>query len=65
MDERQKLRHLLHHWMEHNQEHAEVYGEWAEKASASGNIEPSKVLGRLHRETEKLNELFEEALKQV
>jgi len=51
--------------MEHNQEHAEVYGEWAEKASASGNIEPSKVLGRLHRETEKLNELFEEALKQV
>jgi hypothetical protein len=51
--------------MEHNQEHAEVYGEWAEKASASGNTELSKVLGRLHNETEKLNKLFEEALKRV
>ena len=65
MSEREKLRHLLHHWMEHNQEHAEVYGEWAEKASASGNIELSTILSRLHNETEKLNTLFEEALKRA
>ena len=65
MDEREKLRHLLRHWMEHNREHAEVYRDWAEKVSASGNRELSKVLDRLHHETEKLNELFEEAMKIV
>ncbi len=63
MSERDKLRHLLHHWMEHNQEHAEVYGEWAEKVSASGDRELSTILSRLRHETEKLNTLFEEALK--
>jgi hypothetical protein len=65
VNEREKLRHLLHHWMEHNQEHAGVYGEWAEKASASGDRELSTILSRLHNETEKLNKLFEEALKRV
>jgi len=63
MNEREKLRHLLHHWRGHNQEHAEVYGEWAEKVSASGNRELSEILSKLHHETEKLNELFEKALK--
>jgi hypothetical protein len=63
MNEREKLKHLLHHWIEHNHEHAEIYGEWAEKASAAGNHELSKILGRLHHETLKLNELIEEAIK--
>ena len=65
MNEHEKLKHLLHHWMEHNQEHAEVYREWAEKLSSSGNMELSKILSKLHQETQKLNELFEAAIKVV
>jgi hypothetical protein len=65
MSEREKLRHLLHHWMEHNLEHAEVYREWAGKASSLGDEELSQVLGRVYDETKKLNQLFEEALKRV
>ncbi len=63
MNERDKLRHLLRHWMEHNREHAEVYGEWAEKTSSMGNSELSGILSKLCHETEKLNELLEQALK--
>ncbi len=63
MKERDRLRHLLRHWMEHNQEHAEVYGQWAEKISASGDSELSEILSTLRRETEKLNELLAKALK--
>lgn len=51
--------------MEHNLEHAEVYREWAGKASSSGDEELSEILGRLFDETRKLNQLFEEALKRV
>jgi hypothetical protein len=65
MSEREKLRHLLHHWMEHNLEHAEVYREWAGKASSLGDEELSQILGRVYDETKKLNQLFEEALKRV
>jgi hypothetical protein len=65
VNDREKLRHLLHHWMEHNLEHADVYREWAAKASSSGDEDLSKILGSLCEETKKLNRLFEEALKKV
>lgn len=65
MNEREKLRHLLHHWMEHNREHAETYREWAERVSSSGNVELSEILLTLSREAGKLNSLFEKAMKAV
>ncbi|HYA26717.1 MAG TPA: hypothetical protein VEE82_01840 [Thermodesulfovibrionales bacterium] len=65
MNEKDKLRHLLHHWMEHNLEHAEVYREWAAKASALGDKELSEILDTLYAETKKLNGLFEAALKRI
>jgi len=65
VNDREKLRHLLQHWMEHNLEHAEVYREWASKASSSGDEGLSKILESLYTETKKLNGLFEEALKRV
>jgi hypothetical protein len=65
VNEREKLRHLLHHWREHNREHAEVYREWAERVSASGNKELAEILERLHHDAGRLNLLFEEALKIV
>ena len=65
MNDREKLKHLLQHWMEHNLEHAEVYREWAARASTSGEEDLSKILESLYTETRKLNRLFEEALKRV
>lgn len=65
MNEREKLRHLLPHWLEHNREYADVYRQWAEKTSASGEEELSKLLDRLCHETEKLNDFLEEALRLV
>lgn len=65
MDEFEKLKTLLHHWMEHNDEHAQIYRDWAEKASSLGNQELSEILSRLSDETEKLNRLFEKAIKMI
>ncbi|MDI6727458.1 MAG: hypothetical protein QMD44_00860 [Thermodesulfovibrionales bacterium] len=65
MNELEKLKRLLHHWNEHNNEHAEIYRDWAEKASLLGNEELSKVLDKLYHETKKLNGLFEEAIKTI
>ncbi|MFA4915249.1 MAG: hypothetical protein WC560_01080 [Syntrophales bacterium] len=65
MNELEKLKVLLPHWMEHNSEHAESYREWAEKTSSLGKEELSKILFSLSKETRKLNELFEEALKKI
>lgn len=65
MNELEKLKRLLHHWNEHNNEHAEIYRDWAEKASSLGNEELSKVLDKLYHETKKLNGLFEEAIKTI
>lgn len=65
MNDREKLKSLLHHWMEHNHEHAEVYGEWAKKASALGNKDLSLILTTISQGTEKLDALFKEALALV
>lgn len=65
MNDRERLKHLLHHWLEHNLEHAETYREWAAKTASSGNEELSKVLETLCDETKKLNRLVEEALKKI
>ena len=62
MNDREKLKSLLHHWLEHNHEHAEGYSEWAKKASALGNEELSGILTQLSRETERLDKLFKEAI---
>lgn len=65
MDELEKLKRLLHHWLEHNNEHVQLYRDWAEKASPLDNRELSEILRRLSNETEKLNRLFEEAIKRI
>lgn len=65
MDELEKLKMLLHHWMEHNNEHVQLYRDLSEKASPLGNRELSVILKRLSNETEKLNRLFEEAIKKI
>ena len=65
MNDREKLKSLLHHWMEHNHEHAEVYSEWARKASALGNEELSGILIQLAKETETLDKLFQKAITVV
>ena len=65
MNDREKLKSLLHHWLEHNHEHAEVYSEWARKASALGNEELSRILTQLSNETERMGDLFQKALTVV
>ena len=65
MNDREKLKSLLHHWREHNHEHAEVYSEWARKASALGNEELSRILTRLSNETERMSDLLQKALTVV
>lgn len=62
MNDREKLKSLLHHWREHNHEHAEVYSEWAKKASALGNEDLSLILTTISQETEKLDTLFKKAI---
>lgn len=37
--------------MVHNNAHAEIYRDWAEKASSPGNEDLSKIFGRLYHET--------------
>lgn len=63
MNELEKLKMLLQHWMEHNNEHVQLYRDWAEKAPLLSNRELCEILRRLSNETEKLNRLFEEAIK--
>ena len=65
MDELEKLKRLLRHWMEHNNEHVQLYKDWAEKVSPIGNRELCEILRRLSNEAEKLNRLFEEAIKMI
>lgn len=65
MNEFEKLKMLLSHWMEHNIEHAETYREWAEKAASLGNPELSAALDQIHRETLKMNRLFQEAIEAI
>ena len=65
MNDLEKLKRLLHHWMEHNDEHAEIYRDWADKASSLGNEKLSEILGKLFHETKKLNDLFDEAIKTI
>ena len=63
MNDREKLKSLLHHWREHNDEHAEAYDGWASKMSSYGNEELSRILQVLAQETRKLNEIIEKAIK--
>jgi hypothetical protein len=65
LNDREKLKSLLHHWREHNQEHSGVYSEWARKASALGNEDLSLILTTISRETQKLDELFKRAIAAV
>jgi hypothetical protein len=51
--------------MEHNNEHVQLYRDWAEKVSPIGNRELCEILRRLSNEAEKLNRLFEEAIKMI
>jgi hypothetical protein len=51
--------------MEHNDEHAETYQNWAAKVSSLGMKELSEILTKLHRESKKLRELFEEAMRMI
>jgi uncharacterized protein YukE len=51
--------------MEHNDEHAETYQSWAEKMSSLGMKELSEILIKLHQESRKLKELFEQAMRMI
>ena len=63
MDDLEKLKKLLPHWMEHNDEHARTYKDWAQRMSSLGKNELSDALKEIHQESEKLQKLFEKALK--
>ncbi len=65
MDDLEKLKKLLPHWMKHNDEHAKTHKDWAEKMSSLGKKELSEALKAIHQESQKLRELFEEALRVV
>lgn len=65
MDVMEKLGKLIPHWMEHNEEHARSYLRWAEEAEAAGLAELARILKKVHEETVKINDLFEEAGKEV
>ncbi len=63
MDDLETLKKLLPHWMGHNDEHAKIYEVWAGKMSSLGKEELSEALRAIHRESQKLRKLFEEALR--
>jgi hypothetical protein len=65
MNELEKLGSLLHHWKEHNLEHAETYRKWAEKTAHAGKQHLSDILSRLYHDTESMDKLFDEALKEM
>jgi hypothetical protein len=62
MNEIEKLEHLLSHWVDHNRDHVNTYNEWAGKAAALGKNDLSVILKRIAEESNKLEELFREAL---
>jgi len=62
MTDLDKLAHLLEHWQEHNAEHAVNYRSWAEKAAAAGKTDTAELLRRAAAETDRLNDLFVQAL---
>jgi hypothetical protein len=61
----EKLKKLLPHWMKHNDEHTKTHKDWAEKMSSLGKEELSEALKAIQQESQKLRELFEEALRVV
>lgn len=65
MTELEKLKYLLEHWIEHNEAHVKTYSEWAAKAESLGKKELSVILNQITRESRRLNELFEKALKNI
>jgi len=64
MNDLERLATLLPHWKKHNDEHAEVYREWAGKASSLGREELAKTLLTLSFETKNLSKLFDQAIQQ-
>ena len=60
-----KLAHLLEHWQGHNLDHAENYRSWAEKAEASGRQEAAEILRQAAEATDRMNELFAQALEKL
>ena len=65
MEQLKKLKRLLNYWTEHNNEHAQIYMDWAEKVSSTGNEELSRTLVRLYMEQKRLNRRFEEAKRMI
>ena len=65
MEQLKKLKRLLNYWMEHNNEHAQIYMDWAQKVSSTGNEELSRTLVRLYMEQKRLNRRVEEAKRMI
>lgn len=65
MDDLERLKVMLEHWLEHNREHARTYKEWAERADAMGRKDIARVLSDISLESERLENLFIEALSMV
>lgn len=62
-DDFQKIHKLLEHWKTHNSEHAENYRVWAKKMEILGKQELASLLFEAYKQSLKLNEVFEKALK--
>ncbi len=65
MEQLKKLKRLLNYWTEHNNEHTQIYMDWAEKVSSTGNEELSRTLVRLYMEQKRLDRRFEEAKRMI
>jgi hypothetical protein len=63
MDKRQKIIKLIEHYKTHNEEHARSYSELVPLVSELENPRLTDIVERLSQESQKLNPLFEEALK--
>lgn len=65
MDDLERLKVMLEHWLEHNREHVQTYKEWAERADAMGRKDIARVLSDISLESERVENLFIEALSMV
>lgn len=65
MDDLERLKVMMEHWLEHNREHVQAYKEWAEKAKAIGRKDIATVLSNISLESERIENLFMEALSLV
>jgi len=65
LDEKAKLRALLHYWIEHNKEHSQEFREWVDKAKALGEAEAGEDMLLAAQEMDKASETLSRALRRI